>query len=190
MQFFEYYNQYIKKLNYILNHIELKSIEELIQVMIEVTKQRKKIYLIGNGGSASTCEHMVTDFGVGCIKAEDCKFAFPIISLCNNNAVITAVSNDVCYENIYSHQLKLYCNKGDLLIAISASGNSENLIRAVEYANQNDIKTFGIVGFDGGVLKQICNKSIYIESELKQYGLVEDVMLILNHVLSNWIKLN
>ncbi len=190
MLFSEYFNQYIENLNYILNEIDIMSVHDLINEMVESTRAGKRIFLIGNGGSAATCNHMVTDFGVGCMKAPNCNLAFNMISLCNNNSVITAISNDDYYQNVYSHQLKLYCNQGDLLIIISASGNSINLINAAQYANEHNINTYGILGFDGGRLKYMCKKSIHIKSEINQYGLVEDVALILNHIMSNWVKIS
>jgi D-sedoheptulose 7-phosphate isomerase len=143
------------------------------------------LYVIGNGGSATTASHMVTDLGIGSLRRRN-----PVrcISLVDNPGVLTATSNDIDFSSIFSQQIKLLGRSGDVLLCFSASGNSPNLIRAVEVAKTLDIMTVGITGFDGGRLREICDISIHIPTEIGSYGVVEDIHSTVSHVLTEVIR--
>lgn len=110
-----------------------------------------------------------------------------MVSLTDNTAFITALANDIGFENIFTAQLKNLFRPGDLLVAISGSGNSENLIRAIRYVRENKGQTIGIVGFDGGLMKTLCDHLIHIKTPPREYGPVEDICLILDHLLGSYL---
>lgn len=143
------------------------------------------LYTIGNGGSASTASHMATDLGVGSLRRKN-----PVrcISLVDNPAVLTATSNDLDFSKIFSQQIKLLGKNGDLLICFSASGNSRNLLEAVEVAKNIGIITVGITGFDGGSLKDVCDLSVHTPTRLGSYGVVEDLHSSVSHILTEMIR--
>ena len=164
--------------------------EEVMALAIAINHARKTggtVYIAGNGGSASTASHFATDIGIGSLNR-----ANPVrsISLCDNTAAITAIANDMDYSSIFAQQLKLLGKQGDLLIVISASGNSDNLIKAVEVASELGMQSHSLTGFDGGKLKQLTvGRNIHVETPKGAYGLVEDAHLAICHVITECIRL-
>ena len=164
--------------------------EEVMALGIAINQARKTggtVYIAGNGGSASTASHFATDIGIGSLNR-----ANPVrsLSLCDNTAAITAIANDMDYSSIFAQQLKLLGKQGDLLIVISASGNSDNLIKAVEVASALGMESHSLTGFDGGKLKQLTlGQNIHVETPKGAYGLVEDAHLAICHVITECIRL-
>ena len=164
--------------------------EEVTALAIAINQARKTggtVYIAGNGGSASTASHFATDIGIGSLNR-----ANPVrsLSLCDNTAAITAIANDMDYSSIFAQQLKLLGKQGDLLIVISASGNSDNLIKAVEVASALGMESHSLTGFDGGKLKQLTlGQNIHVETPKGAYGLVEDAHLAICHVITECIRL-
>jgi D-sedoheptulose 7-phosphate isomerase len=169
---------YIKRLVSLLNNLDTFSIIEIIKTIDNIDG---KIYIIGNGGSAATASHMVNDLGVG-LARRDIKY-LDIESLSDNSSVCTALANDIGYENIFSMQLKNKIKANDVLIAISCSGNSPNIINAVEYAKKVGSKIIGLTGFDGGQLKAMSDINFHVNTQNGDYGLVEDLHMILDHII-------
>lgn len=167
----------------LLQALDFASIEKMADLFLEARKQKKRIFLAGNGGSASTCSHFANDFAN--LAAEGAE-PFRMISLTDNTATITAQANDNGFENIFLNQLKNAYEPGDLLVAISGSGNSENLIRAIKYVNEHGGKTIGIVGFNGGMMKSLCHHIVHIKTQPREYGPVEDICLVLDHLLASY----
>ena len=116
------------------------------------------------------------------------KKPFKTISLTDNNAINSAISNDIGFENLFISQIQTQYNKGDMLLVLSVSGNSENLIKASQWFKKNKGYVFGILGFDGGKIKKICNDYLVVESKQGEYGPVEDLQLIINHILAHWYQ--
>lgn len=164
--------------------------EEVMKLAIAINQARKTgctVYIVGNGGSASTASHFATDIGIGSLNRAN---QVRSISLCDNTAAITAIANDMDYSSIFAQQLKLLGKQGDLLIVISASGNSDNLIKAVEVASALRMETHSLTGFDGGKLKQLTvGRNIHVETPKGAYGLVEDAHLAICHVITECIRL-
>jgi D-sedoheptulose 7-phosphate isomerase len=164
--------------------------EKVMALAIAINYVRKiggTVYIAGNGGSASTASHFATDIGIGSLNR-----ANPVqsVSLCDNTAAITAIANDMDYSSIFAQQLKLLGKQGDLLIVISASGNSDNLIKAVEVASELGMESYSLTGFDGGKLKQLTlGRNIHVETPKGAYGLVEDAHLAICHVITECIRL-
>ena len=161
--------------------IEIRS---FVETILEARKNDSTIFFIGNGGSAATASHFANDLAFG---TREYKKPFRVISLSDNVPVMTALGNDEGYEEIFQKQLQVYGKKNDILVAISASGNSPNLIRAFEYASVNNIKTIAIIGFDGGKLKKIADKFIHIPTEKGEYGPAEDIHLIIDHLVGAYL---
>ena len=179
---------YFNYLNQILNKIDISQIDKLAKHFENSRKNSSTIFILGNGGSATTATTMANDIGFDILKKTGTKKAFKIFSLTDNNAVITAIANDVGYENIFLNQLKIHFKKGDSVIFISASGNSKNLLEAAKWLKKSKGKIIGFLGFDGGKLKRYCDLNIHIPSNKGEYGPVEDAHLIINHVLAHWFQ--
>jgi len=171
--------------NYLLAHkllldkIDQLALQECIRVVKTTFEAGKKIITCGNGGSASTASHYITDWNKMVNLATGKKFRG--ISLCDNIGLITAYGNDLSYEDVFAGQLSAIGDQGDLLIAISGSGNSPNVLKAVEYANDSNINTLGIIGYDGGQLMSLVQHSFLVPSFDMQ--LCEDVHLMFGHMV-------
>lgn len=180
----EYISAYFKHLTQILSELDLSSIEKFIGLLLSARKEGKNVYFIGNGGSAATASHFANDLAIG---TRSKKLPFKVMSLTDNSSVITAIGNDYGYEQVFVKQLEACLGSGDLLVAISASGNSPNILKAVEYTKENSGITIGLTGFDGGELKKIVDHVIHVPTVKGDYGPVEDVHMILDHVVGNYL---
>ena len=181
----DYARRYVIYLSELLVNLDLKTIEKVIEVFWNARSNRKTIFFVGNGGSAATCSHFAEDLALG-TKVEG-KESFKTLSLTDNVAYITALGNDEGYENIFVGQMKNLFKEGDVLIGISGSGNSPNVIKAIEYANDNGGISIGLLGFDGGKMKDICQYCIHVKTKKGVYGPVEDIHLILEHIISTYL---
>jgi len=173
--------EYTDKLISLLQNIDVDALTAIVEAL---EKTRGRIYIIGNGGSAATASHMVNDLGVG-LKRRDIR-NFDVQSLSDNTPVCSAISNDIVYENVFFMQLKERICKEDLLIAISCSGNSENILKAVKYAKTQATPIVGVTGFDGGELKILSDINFHIQTPKDEYGLVEDMHMILDHIIYSY----
>lgn len=180
----KWYTSYLSELLAGLS-LNVAAIEEVIKIFQATRANGKIIFLIGNGGSAATCSHFAEDLCYGTLAKG--KKPFKALSLMDNTAYMTALANDKGYEDIFVGQLETLFCAGDALVAISASGNSPNLIKAVEYANNNGGTTIGIVGFNGGRLKDICHHCVHVKTMKGEYGPVEDIHLMLVHLITTYL---
>lgn len=174
-------NSYINRLKKALDNLDRKEIEQFAQIINQARDKGSNIFIIGNGGSAATASHFCCDFNKVASYGYDNKKRFKFICLSDNIATVMSYSNDVSYEDIFVEQLKNFVQPEDILIALSSSGNSKNIIKAIEYANQNNITTIGLTGCDGGKLKQIAKFSVNANINDKQ--IAEDIHLVLCHML-------
>ena len=180
--------KYFDYLNNILNQIDNQKIQLFVKHLEKLRKNNSTIFVAGNGGSATTASTIANDLGFDIIKKTKTKKPFRFLSLTDNNGVLSAISNDVGYENVFINQLKIHYKKGDAILVISASGNSENLIRAVKYVNKNKGSTLSLLGFDGGKLLKLCDSSILVKTKKGEFGPVEDAHLIINHIIAHWFQ--
>lgn len=180
------YFLYISKLLKTLNHSDICAFMEVLE---EARLANKTIFIIGNGGSASTASHISTDFRSVIFKTRASEFSFRTQSLTDHISTITAIGNDFGYDYIFTKQLEIQYRDGDILIVISASGNSQNIVEAVNWMHARNGKVLGLLGFDGGVLKDICDVSIVVNTQKGEYGPVEDIHLILNHMFTIYMNL-
>jgi len=181
----EFSLDYLQQLKLLIDQIDLESIERIVIAIKQTVLKKSRIYVIGNGGSSAIASHMVNDLGTG-LRRRDV-INFDIISLADNTPVGTAIANDIGYENIFYMQLKGLLKTDDVIIAISSSGNSPNIIKAVEYARDVGARVIGCTGFDGGKLKPLSDISFHIETRKGEYGLVEDIHTILDHLLHSYL---
>lgn len=175
---------YLSYLRKIIAGFKNGEISAFIKILIESRENDKQIFFIGNGGSATTASHFANDLSIGTRSKSK---PFRAISLTDNQAIVTAISNDNGYEHIFTQQLQALMRKGDVVVAISASGNSKNLIKAVEYANQNGATTVGITSFDGGQLNQIAKLKIHVPTNNGEYGPAEDAHMVINHLVGAYL---
>tara|TARA_B100000686_G_scaffold147324_1_gene154770 strand:- start:186 stop:764 length:579 start_codon:yes stop_codon:yes gene_type:complete len=162
---------------------DLRNIDRAANEIIRAIKRNAVIYVCGNGGSAAIANHYVCDF----LKffRERTKFKPKIISLSSNLETITAISNDMNYEKIFSYQAESLCSKKDLIVIISSSGNSKNVKDIIKFSKKNKIKTIGFSGFKGGYLKKNSDVSVHISAN--NYGISEDSHHILMHVILQYL---
>ncbi len=180
----EFAKNYLEHTLPLLRVYEEPEFVQVMDLMIKAYQQGNQIFICGNGGSAGTSNHMVNDLSKGTAVAD--KKRLKVIGLADNMSLLTAYANDCGYETIFEEQLKNLWNPGDLLLAISASGNSENVVRAARYAEDNGGQAVGLLGFSGGKLKEICSVSIHFQSE--NYGSVEDAQLMFSHLSSQYLR--
>lgn len=176
--------EYIIELKKNIDLIDLKEINKIVDFFLQIYEKENRFYIIGNGGSASTSSHFACDLSKG--ATVDNKKRFKVFSLADNLSLITAISNDISYDEIFSYQLKNVLTENDVLIAISASGNSPNIVKALKYAKEIGAKIIGFSGFSGGYLKENSDFNIHIASN--NYGIVEDLHLVTEHIISQEIK--
>ena len=180
----KFITEYVGQLVELLNNIDKKVIEDIVIALDSTIENNSKIYIIGNGGSSSTASHMSNDLGVG-LKLRDIR-NFNVESLGDNSAVCTAIANDTGYENVFYTQIKNKIAKNDILISISCSGNSQNIIKATKYAKEIGSVVIGVTGFDGGELKQLSDINFHIQTNKGEYGPVEDIHMILDHIIFSY----
>ena len=175
---------YLTRLKYILDDIDAEVVSDIIDELELTLVNKSRIYIIGNGGSSATASHMVNDLGAGLRRRDIVNF--DVVSLGDNSPVVSAIANDIGYENIFFMQMKGLINPNDIVIAISCSGDSPNIVKAVDYAKDLGCKIIGITGFDGGYLKAISDISFHVNAPKNEYGLVEDTHMILDHIIYSY----
>jgi len=175
---------YLVYLGKLLSQLDCNEVAEFVQCLITARQRGARIFFIGNGGSAATASHFANDIAIGSRSWDQ---PYRATAFTDNVPVITAIGNDYGYEDVFLLQLKINAVPGDLLVAISASGNSVNLIKAVEYANDHGITTIGLTGFDGGTLRSLCQIGVHIETPPGEYGPVEDIHLVLDHLTGAYL---
>lgn len=156
------FNDYSKYLVETLDKVDQYELDNFINLILKAYHEEKMIFVIGNGGSAANASHFAQDLAKGTRKSVETKKRIKALSLTDNTAFITALGNDDGYETVFEQQLRTYAQPGDYLIAISGSGNSPNILKAIQWANANGVVTVGITGFEGGKLKQIANHSVNV----------------------------
>lgn len=180
----KFIQNYIKNLKNSLSLIDTDSVQQTIKALDRTISKKTKIYIIGNGGSAATASHMANDLGAG-LKLRNIR-NFDVESLSDNSSMCTAIANDIGFENIFYAQIKDKINKDDVLIAISCSGNSPNIVKAVDYARQKGATIVGLTGFDGGKLLQLSDIKFHVQTEKGEYGIVEDLHMIFDHMIYSY----
>ena len=175
---------YLNYLSQVLSKFNVEEISAFVKVLVEARERGAQIFFMGNGGSATTASHFANDLAIG---TRSWSKPFRAMSLADNQAIVTAISNDDGYENIFVTQLQALMKKEDAVVAISASGNSKNLVKALDYANSNGVTTVGITSFDGGQLGQIAKLRVHVPANKGEYGPAEDAHMVLNHIIGAYL---
>ncbi len=184
----DFVNGYIHEVARCLASLDKTKVEFVIDALVEAYKKDRQVFILGNGGSASTASHMACDLGKGTLQRvyDNTERRFRVISLTDNVAIMTAFANDLSFDDIFVQQLRNLVETNDVVIALSGSGNSTNVVKAVEYAKSCGAITIGFLGFKtGGKVGSIVDYSIIVDSN--HYGPIEDIQLILNHMIAAWI---
>lgn len=171
----------------LLNRFEVQPIIDFIDELEKARQRDATIFIVGNGGSAATASHMATDIGVDVLKKGKPERPFRAMALTDNTSVMTAIANDEGYENLFVNQLRIHHRPNDMLVAISASGNSPNVVEAVQWVKTKGGRIVTITGFDGGKLKAMADIAIHVETPKGEFGPVEDLHMIVDHVVANWL---
>lgn len=179
-------NYYFHKLCNIADSIDPAQIEKLVEVLYQAYEKRNQIFIFGNGGSGSNASHFCEDIGKGTLRSLNDTRRFRVISLAENTSYLSAWANDEGYDTIFEQQLRNLAGKGDVVIAMSGSGNSKNVLRAIEYAKLHGMITVGMTGFDGGDLAQAVSCSVHVPSF--DMGMVENFHLIVSHLVVDCLR--
>lgn len=180
----EHLRRYLERLHAAVDAVPSERMNELGETLFRAYRNNKQVFILGNGGSSSTASHMAADLAKNTIGPNMKRFR--IVSLNDNAAIMTALANDIGYEYVFSEQLTNLVQAGDVLIVVSASGNSPNVIEAMHYARSRSAEVVGLLGFDGGKAAALSDISLVVPSD--HYGVIEDVHLIINHILVDYFK--
>ncbi len=175
------FKNYLDQIANLLHSINPQEVQSLVDAIMGAYQNERFVFIIGNGGSGANASHLCEDLGKGTLSDFENQKRLKVLSLTDNTSYILAWANDEGYERIFVEQLKNLAQPGALLIAISGSGNSANVVKAVEYANAHSIKTFALVGYDGGKLKTIAQDCLHVPSN--NMGAVEAVHGVVFHYL-------
>ena len=170
---------YIDKETEVLGKIDVEALNEALNLLAQALEQEKSIYIFGNGGSAATASHYQNDFNKGVSEHTKKKFRFQCLN--DNVATMMAIANDISYDDIFSFQLEGRLQPGDVVFAISGSGNSRNVLKAVEYAKAQGNKVIGATGYDGGRLKELADVSLHVPVNSMQ--ITEDLHMVFDHLM-------
>lgn len=176
-------DSYIYELKSTLDNLDRQSIINLVDLLKKASIEKKQVFIFGNGGSGSTASHFVCDLNKGASYQRELKHR--VICLNDNIPTLLAYSNDVSYDDVFVEQLKNFLDDGDIVIGISGSGNSKNVLKAIEYANSKGNISIGITGFNGGLLKE---KAVYnINAPITDMQIAEDIHLIVTHIILKFL---
>jgi phosphoheptose isomerase len=179
-----YLDAYAEELSRAAKSIEPAAFAGAAAILAETYLRGARVFSCGNGGSASIANHMQCDHVKGIRTATD--LSPHVLSLSNNVELLTAIANDTCYENIFVYQLQSQSEPGDVLLAVSSSGRSPNIIRALTWARDRGLRTIAVTGFDGGTARAVAEVSVHVDCT--NYGIVEDLHQAIMHALAQYIR--
>ena len=180
----DHVEDYLGRLKTAIDRIPVERVEAMGELLYRAYRHNKQEFIIGNGGSAATASHMACDLGKNTISANRPRFR--VMSLNDNMPLLSALANDVGYDHVFSEQLTNLIRAGDFLISITASGNSPNVLRAMEYARARAATNIALLGFDGGKARELADE--YVLVPVDDYGIVEDLHMVLDHVLTTYFQ--
>lgn len=179
----QFVSKYLDEVLPVFQEYKTEQFSQAMKLIENAYHSGNNIYICGNGGSAGTANHMVNDMGKGSVVKG--RKRLKVIGLADNMSIFSAYANDNGYETVFVEQLKNFWNSGDILIAISASGNSPNIVKACEFVQKNKGHVIGLVGFSGGKLKELSSVAIHFKSH--NYGVCEDAQLMFSHLASQYM---
>lgn len=183
----EYVDNYKDHFATMVRDMDTAAVAEVIAVLEAAAADHRTVFLIGNGGAAAVAKHWVNDLGVNSVVAGHP--GYRVVSLADNTSAITAVANDIAFEEIFVAQLKSAMHPGDIVIAMSVSGNSPNLIQGLEYAKEHGAHTIAFTGMGGGKLRKIADLVVHTPSSTDEYGPVEDMFSAFMHIATGYLTM-
>lgn len=171
--------EYISEERRVVESLNVDAINIAMNALVENARAGKTIWVMGNGGSAATASHFVCDFNKGVFQATG--LPFNMVCLSDNTPIATAISNDISYDEVFVFQMRGKVHEGDLVLAISGSGNSGNVIKAVEYAKEMGARVIGLTGYDGGKLKELSDCELHVPADNMQFA--EDIHMMFDHLM-------
>jgi len=184
MQQIDFHQSYCQKMNQAVQQINLEKLCLLSDCLWDALQSKRQVFLCGNGGSAANAIHIANDFLYGVSKNSHA--AIKVHALTANQSILTCLANDISYDEIFSYQLEALAQKDDILIALSGSGNSPNIIKAIETAKNIGMRTFAILGYDGGRCLAIAEESIHIS--INDMQISENMQLVVSHMIMQWLR--
>ena len=181
----QFVSSYSERLFQALGGLDTEQVKNVFEAIVIGIQSKATIYTCGNGGSSAIAEHLVCDFVKG--ASSDSTVEPKVIPLLST-PIFTAIANDISYDEVFSYQVEKYGNENDILLSVSSSGNSENIIRAIKTAKSMDILTISFVGFDGGRAKELSDLTLHVRAD--NYGICEDAHHALMHILAQYLRLN
>ena len=179
----KYLHEYLDQIGKLKSLVEINDLDSIINILEKTIIDKRILYVAGNGGSESITQHSVTDFTKGIFTRETLK----TISLGANSSMITALGNDHSFTEIYSKQIEFYATTNDVLLCISSSGNSKNIVNAINTAKEKKMKTISFTGFDGGLAKELSDFNLHVP--FNNYGIVEDIHQAFMHIIAQCLFL-
>lgn len=186
LEFKNFSTSYILRLKSALDKIPYEPLEELASALARAWKEKRQIFIFGNGGSAANAIHLANDFLYGISK--QLGNALRVTALPANSAVVTCLANDEGYDGIFFRQLAVLAMPGDVAIALSGSGNSPNILRALDYCKEHSITSFAVLGYTGGIALNLADHAIHIPVDDMQIS--EDLQLVVGHLMMQWLYAN
>jgi D-sedoheptulose 7-phosphate isomerase len=183
LNFQTFSKDYLARLKSALDIIPPEPLQALAEALILAWKEKRQVFIFGNGGSAGNAIHLANDFLYGISR--EFGHALRVTALPANSAVLTCLANDEGYDSIFFRQLAVLANKGDVVIVFSGSGNSPNILKALEYCSQNSINSFAVVGYSGGKAKALADHAIHVPVNDMQIS--EDLQLVVGHLMMQWL---
>jgi len=184
MQQIDSYQNYCRKINQAVQQINLGKLCLLSDCLWDALQSKRQVFLCGNGGSAANAVHIANDFIYGIGKRSNA--AMKVHALTANQSIMTCLANDISYDAVFSYQLEALGQKDDILIALSGSGNSPNIIKVIETANNIGMRSFAVLGYDGGRCLAIAEVSIHVP--INDMQISEDMQLIVGHMVMQWLR--
>ena len=175
---------YVAYVALVLQAMDPGEIAAFVRALLDARARGATVYFIGNGGSAATASHFANDLSIGTKTADQ---HFRSVALTDNVPVMTAIANDFGYEEIFERQLRGLLDAGDVVVAISASGNSPNLLRAVDFAKRKGATTVGLTAFDGGALRRSVDVPVHVPTHAGEYGPAEDAHMVIDHLVTAYL---
>jgi len=185
-EFKDFSADYLRRLKGALDKIPIEPLEELASALLRAWSEKRQVFIFGNGGSAGNAIHLANDFLYGISK--QLGHALRVTALPANSAVVTCLANDEGYDGIFFRQLAVLAEPGDIAIAFSGSGNSPNILRALQHCKEHEITSFAVLGYSGGKTLNLADHAIYIPVDDMQIS--EDLQLVVGHLMMQWLYTN
>lgn len=176
--------EYLERLRLLVDTMPVERIEAIGDILFDAYRHGRQVFVAGNGGSAATASHLACDLGKSTIRRNLRRLR--IVSLNDNVPLLTALANDAGYDQVFSEQLVNLIGAGDVLIVLSGSGRSPNILEAIRYARSRSATVIALLGFDGGEAVELADEYVLVPSD--EYGLIEDLHMVLNHVLTGYFQ--